>query len=281
MNNIRWRMRCSVSDASPVFVLGAPRSGTTLMQRMLSVHPELFSTDSESGLFSYRDIFARKYFSLSWDETHRMFRQSSDVVNFMDNCTDFIRRAHGLPQTTRMVEKTPQHVIRLNFLVRHFPNARFVHMVRDCRDCYCSAVNHPNIQQARSLSTFTRYWVRCVRSGLAFDDHPHVCRVSYEQLTTSPRTVLAEIMESLKLPVHDVQFDPSAISNDRRSQRNEFSRLAEPISPTSVQRWKRELSERELECVQRIAGELLSRLGYTDDSNDAGELSRAKVGNAA
>ena len=49
LRNVRWRLNCSVSQEPVVFVVGAPRSGTTLLQRMLSLHDQLFSIQGETA----------------------------------------------------------------------------------------------------------------------------------------------------------------------------------------------------------------------------------------
>ena len=71
--NVTWRFPRTISEGNPVFVVGAPRSGTTLLQRMLSVHPDLFSIEAETGLFSMQNIFdpARRHFDLPFEQAEQ------------------------------------------------------------------------------------------------------------------------------------------------------------------------------------------------------------------
>ncbi|MDP7030609.1 MAG: sulfotransferase, partial [Phycisphaerales bacterium] len=80
--NIRWRMPRTVSDLQLVFVVGAPRSGTTLMQRVLASHSELFSIEGETGIFSARSLFGRNHFMLSSEDSKRLLSESCDIVDF-------------------------------------------------------------------------------------------------------------------------------------------------------------------------------------------------------
>ena len=55
--NFIWRKFAKVSDLEVVFVVGAPRSGTTLLQRCISIHSEFISMEAESGIFTNQNIF--------------------------------------------------------------------------------------------------------------------------------------------------------------------------------------------------------------------------------
>ena len=141
--NISWHRPKTVSDHRMIFVLGAPRSGTTLMERILHAHSRLFSAQKETGLLSPRNIFSRDHFGLSTEDNKRLFSESCDVIDFLTRAAILLESRN---EGRILIEKTPQHVLRLGFLVKHFPNARFIHVVRDGRDGYCSALKHPNVR---------------------------------------------------------------------------------------------------------------------------------------
>ena len=85
LRNIKWRMPRTISDQQVVFVVGAPRSGTTLLQRVLASHSALFSIEGETGIFSARNYFTRTHFRLSTEDTQSLFDRSSDIVDFFAN----------------------------------------------------------------------------------------------------------------------------------------------------------------------------------------------------
>jgi protein-tyrosine sulfotransferase len=226
VKNIRWRLATTECHRPIVFVLGAPRSGTTLLQRILSVHPDCFSLESETGLFSHQDIFARLHFGLGREETDALFATSRDIVDFMCKGIGILEKKYGVEK--RFVEKTPQHVLKMRFLLDRFPNARFLHIHRDGRDCYCSSLGHPFIPQ-KSVTSFARYWRRCVLAGLACRSHPRAMTLSYETLTASPADTISSIMNFLGAAVSAEQVDNMALGRDRRSARPEFSRLGKSL----------------------------------------------------
>ncbi|MDP7030410.1 MAG: sulfotransferase [Phycisphaerales bacterium] len=261
VRNIRWRMPRTVSDRRLIFVVGAPRSGTTLLQRVLASHSKLFSIQGETGIFSARNIFARDHFKLSKEDTSSLFVQSKDIVDFFSRGVGLLESRHG---EGTFVEKTPQHVKHLRFLVKHFPEARFIHIVRDGRDCFCSAQSHPNIPQRSSVATFARYWRSCICCASDVEDVPNVFTVRYEDFTAEPGRVLAGIMASLDLELEQEpgQLDPTKTGKDQRSEFAHFRRLTSSISSETVARWQREMTHDQVAAFELIAGAELLRHGY-------------------
>jgi hypothetical protein len=257
--NLAWRIPRTVGRSRIVFVVGSPRSGTTLVQSVLAAHSGLFSIPGETGLFSQQNIFGRRHFGLSWEENRALFRESRDVVDFFDRAVALLEsRNNG----RAFVEKTPQNVLRLRFLMRRFPNGRFVHVVRDGRDCYASAKAHPGIPQASSARRFAGYWRRCIEAGLGLEGHPALLTVRYEDFVRSPPRELGRVMRFLALEPEPGQLDPVRFGGHKRGRREEFQLLRSPVSDSRVGRWKRELSADELADFERVARPQLAALGY-------------------
>jgi hypothetical protein len=257
--NLAWRVPRTVGASKVVFVVGAPRSGTTLLQSVLAAHSRLFSIPGETGLFSRQNIFGRRHFGLSWDENRALFRESRDLVDFFDRAVALLESRNG-GQT--FVEKTPQHVLRLRFLMRRFPSGRFVHVVRDGRDCYVSARGHPGIPQAGSARRFAEYWRRCIDAGLGLAGHPALISVRYEDFVRSAPRELDRVMRFLELAPEPGQLDPGRFGGNKRGGREEFRLLRTPVSDSRVGRWTRELSPEERADFERVARAQLVAFGY-------------------
>ena len=246
-------------------MFGAPRSGTSLVQSVLAAHGRLFSIPGETGIFSTQNIFGRRHFGLSWAENQTLFRESRDVVDFFDRG---VRLLESRSEGRTFVEKTPQHVLRLPFLIRRFPRARFIHVVRDGRDCFVSAKSRAGIPQASSARRFAAYWKRCVEAPLRVEPHPRLLRVRYEDFVRAPQAELERMMRFLDLAVEDQQLDPARFGSHRRGGREEFRLLREPVSDRRVGRWRTELALAERRVFERVAGRPLAGYGYLDE--DAG-----------
>lgn len=257
--NLSWRLPRTTSASGAVFVVGAPRSGTSLVQSVLAAHSELFSIPGETGLFSLQNIFGRRHFGLSWAENRSLFAESRDLVDFFDRAVGLLEsRSPG----ATFVEKTPQHVLRLPFLTRRFPNARFVNVVRDGRDCFASAKGHPGIPQSSSARRFARYWRRCVDSALEMSGHPRILTLRYEDFARSAPEELDRVMRFLGFEPEPGQLDPAAFGSHKRGRRNEFHLLRSAVSDARVGRFRAELSPAERRAFERVAARQLAAHGY-------------------
>ena len=261
--NVTWRRRADVSRVPVVFVVGAPRSGTTLLQKVIEAHSECFAHDGETAMFNLQNLFLleRRHFGLEGEALRSAMSEARSRIDFMDRQIRRLRDIHG---GTLFVEKTPQHVLKLPTILAGFPDARVVHVVRDGRDAFCSAQSNAGVPQRGSVIRFATYWRRCVDAGLAFDDDPRLRRISYEAFTADPDQVLAEIMNHLGLESEPEQLDSQTRVSDRRADRPEFQRLGGEISSSSVGRWRRDLPPEMVATFERVAGPTLRRLGYLD-----------------
>jgi hypothetical protein len=225
----------------------------------------LFSLPGETGIFSSQNIFGRRHFGLSWAENQALFRESRDVVDFFDRG---VRLLESRSEGRRFVEKTPQHVLKLPFLIRRFPRARFVHVVRDGRDCFASAKCHPGIPQASSARRFAGYWKRCVEAPLRVEPDARLVRVRYEDFVRAAPAELERVMRFLGLAMEGRQLDPARFGSHTRAERRQFRMLRGPISGVRVGRWRAELSGAERRAFERVASAALASYGYLDE--DAG-----------
>ena len=261
--NLAWRIPRTTSASRTVFVVGSPRSGTSLVQSVLAAHSRLFSIPGETGLFSYQNIFTRRHFGLSWEENRALFRESRDLVDFFDRA---VRLLESRGEGRTFVEKTPQHVLRLEFLNRRFPNARFVHVVRDGRDCFASAKFHAGVPQAASARRFARYWRRCVGVPLRMEGNSRLATIRYEDFVRDAPRELDRVMRFLELESEGQQLDPERYGSHKRGRRDEFRLLRSPVSDRRVGRWRTELSATERRDFERVARRQLRVYGYLDDT---------------
>ncbi|MCP4820287.1 MAG: tetratricopeptide repeat protein [Shimia sp.] len=103
---------------SPIFVIGQPRSGTTLTEMVLSAHSQVESLGELDGL---TDIAINAISTGDWSSS--------------DHRAEFLRAVPPLkPETLAFVDKTPQNFLFLGFLADAFPNARFIDVQRDPRE---------------------------------------------------------------------------------------------------------------------------------------------------
>lgn len=252
----------------PVFVLGAPRSGTTFLGSCIGTLPEV------SYHFEPRvtKAAARVVYQGEWTEERaaRVFRVSYGLLQ--------LAAAEG---HLRFVEKNPENCFIVPFLARTFPDARFVQIIRDGRDVAVSHAEKPWLS-ARSTGTlrgrggqawgpWARWWVEPERAA-EFAAGSDLTRTawSWRRFTEAARTHLAALPAERVLTVRyeDVVTEPE----DAALVIGRFFGHEEPpaalrqalltADPTSIGRWRQALDEG-LADVEREAGALLRDLGYT------------------
>jgi hypothetical protein len=256
----------------PVFVIGADRSGTTFLGDSLAVLPELsYHHEPEVMKAAARYVYERRW---SFGRARAFYR--------LVYC--WLMRVH-LDGDLRFAEKTPSNSFIVPFLARAFPDAVFVHIVRDGRDAALSHLRQPWLLAA-SLATGrrepggyrhgpdARFWVEPDRrrefettsdlrrtiwswrrhTGAALDgtaDLPasRYHELRYESLVANPTAEGAKLLDFL-----GIVAGPS---------REAFLAELGKADSRGVGGWRREFDPADLEVIQSEAGELLERLGYT------------------
>jgi Sulfotransferase family len=166
----------------------------------------------------------------------------------------------------RYGDKTPSYMQELDLLERVFPDAQYVHLVRDGRDAALSFLamrRRPrfNLARPRGLATFASQWrleVEGARDlGRRVPERYHELR--YEDLVTEPRAELARICAFLEL-----EFEPAMLAYHEgvdASTRQDHPLLAKP--PTAgTRRWQEQMSPADVQVFEAIAGATLAQLGY-------------------
>jgi len=158
------------------------------------------------------------------------------------------------------VEKTPEHAVVLPMLVKHYPNSRFVFVVRDVRDGYLSAQRISEFW-AQDLTTYSRLWVDCIRK-LQSTCTSNILVVRYESLVEDPVHIAKKIMRFIGVSFCEQQLQPDQYGNTSRSKVEGLTRLNVPITAQTVGDWKSALSPQDLHRILDIAGDEMKWLGY-------------------
>jgi hypothetical protein len=254
---------------APVFVLGAPRSGTTFLGSCIGALPEV------SYHFEPRvtKAAARMVYEGTWSERRaaRVFRRSYRLL--------LLAAGDG---GRRFVEKNPENCFVVPFLVRTFPDAKFVQIVRDGRDVAVSHAEKPWLSAASAGSgrrgrggqawgPWARWWVERERAD-EFAAASDLTRTawSWRRFTSAARDALAQLPADRVLTVRyeDVVSRPEEAARTIGA----FFGHAEPpeslraalatADPSSIGRWRQALDDEGLAVVEREAGALLRDLGY-------------------
>lgn len=261
----------------PVFVLGSPRSGTTILARALAKHPLLHAfpeTDMLFGLFG--DGRLERVFTQAQPGTFLRLEQVARAEFFEAAGSGFRQLLAKRSDGKRWIDHTPAYTLMAATLAELFPSARFLHIVRDGRWVVNSMMNFGTLRNAQGIKNQVdlppwaedfeaacRTWVEYLEAGMAFAEaHTEQClTVTNERLSQNPDRQFEEIFQFL-----DVSSEVAAAEYTRGNRIN--SSYPPHYSSGGAQEqanpWDDWGPEQKRDFI-RDAGETMLRCGYLTD----------------
>ena len=270
------------------FVVGVPRSGTTLLRLMLDAHPQL-AIPAETHFFpeliegweelAHDDDAPAKVFGLvtshsRWPElgiSETQLRERLGEAGELDlpGSLRAVGQAYALAAgKSRWGDKTPGYVTAMAQIQGVLPEARFVHVIRDGRDVAVSLVGVG--WGPEDTAAAARLWSRRIRiarrqaARLAPDTYTEV---RYEGLVSDPREALERLCGFLELPFSEEMLSywergSKVLESMAAERRRQHASVTGPPTPERIGRWRRDLADDERRKFESIAGETLEELGY-------------------
>jgi tetratricopeptide (TPR) repeat protein len=230
----------------PVFLVGFPRSGTTLLEQMLANHSCLQVLDERPALES---AIATMQALPAWQGDDL----DADLAKLdAQQCRQL--RAHyraevarHLPPGGRLVDKYPLYLTRVGHIQRLFPRSDWVFLLRHPCDCVLSchmqafglnggALAFASLEStARTYAAVMGYWEQ--QRLLA---RPRVHTLRYEDLAAHPAAMLGQLMAFLSLSAEPAQlaFQDAVASRTRRINTPSYAQVSEPVHSRAVGRWR-------------------------------------------
>lgn len=243
----------STSDV-PVFVVGMPRSGTTLTEQIIAHHPQAAGAGELDRIWKYGRWLGHH------DDVGKFIAQldakpAAEKAAFTEQYIQLLK--FFAPEARRVVDKLPHNFELLGLIALLFPKARIVHMRRNavdtCLSCFQNTLNAQH-GYSRDLTTLGLYY----REYARLMDHwrqvlpVKFIDVDYETLTQDFEPQARRIIDFLGL-----DWDPACLSfHEETSAVRTFSRnqVRNPIYQSSVGRWRR--YEKELQPLITALGDL-------------------------
>ena len=282
------RLGQSRSNA-PVFVLGCPRSGTTLLYNMLLSSGHFAVYDEESNVFNnlmprfgnlrssqnrlkllklwYTTILFKKTGLGRMQIEQRILDECQTAGDFLRIFMEEITRSQGVE---RWAETTNEHLVILPVLTAMIPEALIIHMIRDGRAAALSLDKGQWLRRypwsvERSLMVHALYWEWMVRQGREGGRHlgPDYLEVRFENLVARPRETLDEVGRFIKQDLDYDQIRAAGMRTVINVPNTSFkSELSQPgFDP--VGRWKKACSPDQLAMLESLIGKTLTELGYS------------------
>jgi hypothetical protein len=283
------------------FIVGSPRSGTTLLRLMVDSHPEM-AIPPETGFLMAFDGME----SASAIEPSTLLRILTQFPADAPVWPDFQIAADALGQRlerlrplsisgglrafyqmyaerfgkVRWGDKTPAYIRSMKAIEAILPEARFIHLVRDGRDVAVS-LRERWFSPGHDIEIQAVFWRDNVLAGcLQGHDCRHYLEVRFEDLVQNPEVVLRGICDFIELPYssqmlryderaaerlreHGARHSPSGVEivSVEERQRQQQATCG-PLMRDRIGVWRRALTADECQRFDAVAGDVLERFGY-------------------
>jgi tetratricopeptide (TPR) repeat protein len=220
------------SDAIPIFIIGMPRSGTTLVEQIISMHPEV----GAGGELNFWNERGPAWHGSGADADKKEF-YSRAAADYLGILRTIARKA------ARVTDKMPFNFLWAGLIHVAFPKAIIIHCRRAAVDTALSihqtffhpALAFPTgglelVEYFRSYERLMNHWRRVLPPDRFLE-------VDYEELTHTPEPAIRRMITSCGLPWNDACLHPE--SNPRAVKTPSKWQTRQPIYRTSVERWRR------------------------------------------
>jgi hypothetical protein len=269
-------------NSKPVFIVGMNGSGTTFLLDCLNNHPDLYGYLMETKIIPFYLASQKKYGDL---ENDRNFLKLFDALRneyifkfvnggaplpLPDNWMQLPRNLATIIDSifmyfaskdgkSRWCEKTPDYAIYIKELCQLFPGAKFIHLIRDGRDCARSVHRRYGYNAGAMICRWKKMVREARRQGALTGDK--YLEIRYEEMTEHPERIMKQICRHLEIPFSSAICESSRIRN--------FTGNTSSKMIKNSQKWREYFDGKQLRRLEMIAGRQLNELGYETNYPDA------------
>ena len=274
-------------SGQPIFIVGCERSGTTILRLMLNEHSRIalppqtkFSRKLYKRRLMFGDLLKKKNRKkvIKWMLERKSNTKLTDLqlkdrllVQIWEKCATLgdmiatIFQQYSLNRNKpRWGDKRPYYIRYIAQLLRLYPDARIIHVIRDGRDCVASLKRMPWWKKSTIYSMLN--WRHAIRMGSnAGNVHKgQFMEIRYEDLINEPESQLRHICEFLDEPYEPamMNFHLNAEQNIPEYKRPWHYRTSKPLSAKFIGQWREELSENEVHLLEWCARKELKKWNY-------------------
>jgi len=235
-----------IQTDTPVFIVGMPRSGTTLVETILSRHNDIFAAGELPMIGSInaqmRDFAANQLGFKGQANGFLPLMPSAHLKSAANTCLKMVTDRSGGQSFKRFTDKMPQNAFQLGLISLMFPGARIIHVRRHpldtCVSCFFQRfrVGHQYSYQLDWLAQYYRHYAMTMEHWRKVVPLPMI-EINYEDLVREPEKHSRKLIEFVELDWSDDCLNPQ--DADRSVMTASRWQVRQPIYQSSLDRWKR------------------------------------------
>ncbi|MBI1286938.1 MAG: hypothetical protein GC178_05105 [Flavobacteriales bacterium] len=293
-------------NQQPIFILGAHKSGTTMLRNMLSGHPDLFVIPFESHVFQlsdwdvdyeYRknkkqglsikqiesnfkdwiklqneavdpmgDTFVTGKLNVDAFNQHFCLKEGDTQTVIFEKYMSAVHQCLGLgdlDDNKRVVEKSVENAEFAVELSKMYPQARFIHIVRNPYANFVSLRKYKSVGVGYPL---LNRMVKTIKNSYHYlEENPkqieHYLVVRYEDILTDTERVMQEVAGFIGIPFNEKLLFPSHLG-EQWGGNSTSGKKFKSVSSVNLDEWKNEILPIEVKCVNSVAKEIIHSLRY-------------------
>ena len=246
----------------PVFVVGMPRSGTSLVEQILACHPQVQGIGENQALNIMLNDFSQLQAQQKTFPEYLFSMSEGDMQTMSTEYLNMLGKNAETDNINRIINKLPSNCVRLTIIKKLFPNSRIIHCIRNpmdtCLSIYFQLFQgmHSYAYNLKKLGTFYRNYQKVMKhqtETLGIE----VMDIHYEDLVNDQEHWSKQLVDYLGL-----EWDAACLNFDksgRHVKTASVDQVNKPIYSSSIHRWKH---------YEKYLGPLKEALGYSEQTQN-------------
>ncbi len=256
---------------APIFMIGFPRSGTTLLEQILAAHPDIVTTDETPAMHKVMEVLSLRAGGLHQALTFANRLKKSDLLSMRDvYWREIDQHFRDDSAATRLVlDKHPLNGPHLLMVRRLFPGAKVLFAVRDPRDvclsCFANLSETPlAINYFHSLESTASYYNSVVGLGLHFKETLGLpwMEVTYEQVIADTRGMAQKVIDFAGVPWTDEVMQYAEKASRKFIRTPSYQAVTKTTNRSAEGRWRHYAQH--FDKANRILRPYIERFGYAE-----------------
>ena len=266
-------------DIKPVFIMGAPRSGTTFLASSIASHQKIITLPEMQYIFSMMkkeyefgefniqkniDFFKNDYYFCLLNLFHsidelKSFIEGKDLKNFIIKLINLYNEKYHHKDFTHWVEHSPYSHLFIQDIIKIFPNAKFIHIIRDPRAVCSSTIQQP--WGYKEVVTGAKNWNSIIKDIISKEKEYNIFTIKYENFVSNQKMFLKEISKYIDIEYNNKMLENKGLIFPEHIE-NILNFYGAKTDQNKNKKWEKFLSKKEILHINAINYELMKMYGY-------------------